>query len=171
MVARLAFCVLVVLSAATCGTCGSSSVSSTNHCVETRLCLTISGPLAGTTGRLLADPDCIVGAGLDVQFTTTIAGRESTLEIDVTDPSLARTVYKAGTYTVGPNTGAQPSASLWITPDQDVTGYPGGWYTDASGTSGSITLGAKPGGTVNNVVAVPKQGSGSLTIHGTFSCT
>ena len=59
MVARLAFCVLVVLSAATCGTCGSSSVSSTNHCVETRLCLTISGPLAGTTGRLLADPDCI----------------------------------------------------------------------------------------------------------------
>ena len=147
MVARLAFCVLVVLSAATCGTCGSSSVSSTNHCVETRLCLTISGPLAGTTGRLLADPDCIVGAGLDVQFTTTIAGRESTLEIDVTDPSLARTVYKAGTYTVGPHTGAQPSASLWI------------------------TLGAKPGGTVNNVVAVPKQGSGSLTIHGTFSCT
>ena len=171
MFARLACCVLIVMSAATCGTCGSSSVSNTSRCVEAKLCLTISGPLAGTTGKLLTDPDCIVGAGLDVQFTTTIAGRESTLEIDVTDPSLARTDYRAGTYTVGPHTGAQPSASLSLTPDQNVTGYPGGWYTDASGASGSITLAAKPGGTVNNVVAVPKQGSGSLTIHGTFSCT
>jgi hypothetical protein len=128
------------------------------------------GPPFGHDRKAALRPGLLRRQRLDVQFTTTIAGRESTLEIDVTDPAVGRTDYKSGTYTVGRHTGFQTGASVWVTPDQDVDGYPGGWYTDAAGSSGSVTLAATPGGTVNNVVAVPKHGSGSLTVRGTFRC-
>ena len=173
MVSRLLCWALIVVSAGACGTCGSSSASNTSntsHCVEPRLCLTLTGPLSGTTDRLVTDPDCIVGQGIDAQFTTMIAGRETSIEIDVTDPALGRTDYRAGTYRVGPHTGTQAGASFWVQPDKDVPGFPGGWYTEASGGAGTITLNATPGGSVNDVVAVPKSGSGSLTVRGTFHC-
>jgi hypothetical protein len=166
-------CGLIVLSAGACGTCGSSSApsSSTAHCVEARLCLTITGPLAGATTVLVLEPDCIVGQGLDAVFTTRLSGQETNIEIDVQDPALGRNDYRAGTYPVGKHTNAQAGASVWVTPDKDVPGYRGGWYTDAAGSSGTVTLSSNPGGSVNGVVAVPKHGTGSaLTIRGTFRC-
>ena len=161
-----------------CGPCGGSSSTSSggNGCAHPGICLTITGPLAGTTSGLVLAPDCIPGAGLDAAFTTTVAGKETTVEILVTDNSAKSSPgFHAGTYDVKSSRGTSRDTafgSIWVKPDKDVTGFPGGWSTESTGSSGSVTISQDQSGKVQNAVVAPAQGSGpALHVSGTFNCS
>ena len=162
-----------------CGPCGGGSgpaASSGNGCAHPGLCLTLTGPLAGTTHGLVQSPDCIPGGGLDAVFTTDVAGHETSIEILITDSSAkASPGFHPGTFQVKTRGGTVQGtgfASVWVKPDNPPAGYPQGWSTEGAGSSGTVTIDAHRGGSVKDVVATPATGSGSvLHVAGTFNCS
>ena len=170
------FAVAMFVLAACSPVCGTSSTSSPgNGCGHPGFCLTLTGPLAGATSGLVQAPDCIPGAGLDVDFTTHIGSHETTIEILVTDNSAKSTPgFRAGTFLIKSSRGAPKSlafASIYIKPDTDVAGYAGGWSTDASGSSGTVSIDGNESGQVHDAVVAPTKGSGTpLHVSGTFNC-
>ena len=158
-----------------CGGCSGPTASSGNGCAHPGVCLALSGPLAGTTQGLVLPPDCIPGGGLDVVFTTNVAGHETSIEILITDASAKSSPgFHPGSFLIKPRGGTVQGtgyASVWVKPDHDVTGYAGGWSTDGAGSSGSVVIDAHQGGTVKDVVAEPARGEGgALHISGSFNC-
>jgi hypothetical protein len=161
-----------------CGPCGgTSSVSSPTGggCAHPGVCLTLTGPLAGATAGLVQAPDCIPGGGLDAVFTTHVAGRETSIEILITDDSAkASPGFHPGTFQVKTRGGTMQGtgyATVWVKPDNDVAGYPGGWSTNGAGSSGTVVIDGHEGGSVRDLVATPASGSGTaLHVSGTFNC-
>ena len=158
-----------------CGPCSGTSTSGGDGCAHPGVCLTLTGPLAGSTGGLVSSPDCIPGGGLDAVFTSNIAGNETNIEILVEDSSAGSSPgFHAGSFLIKPRGGSVQGtgfATLWIKPDKDVAGFPGGWSTLGAGSSGSVTLAADESGAVHDVVAAPLAGSGAaLHVKGTFHC-
>ena len=160
-----------------CGPCGGSTVTvnSGGSCVHPGICLTLTGPLAGATSGLVLAPDCITGAGLDAEFTTNIAGHETSIEIMITDKSAKATPgFHAGSFDIKTRDAALQSnayASIWVNPDHAISGFTGGWSTDGAGSSGTVVVRGDESGTVENAVLAPAHGSGaSLHISGTFNC-
>ena len=170
--------VIVFGACGPCGGCnGPAASSSGNGCAHPGVCLTLTGPLAGTTSGLVLAPDCIPGGGLDAVFTTDVAGHETSIEILITDPSAtASPGFHPGTFQVeahGPTVQGAGFASVWVKPDNPPTGYRDGWWTSAAGSSGTVTIYARESGSVKDVVAVPMRGTGSEPVHinGNFNCS
>ncbi len=161
-----------------CGPCGGTPVASTstgNGCAHPGVCLTLTGPLAGTTSGLVQPADCIPGEGLDVGFTTRIAGHETSIEILITNTGMKTSPgFIPGTYPVktrGATVQGVGYASVWVKPDSDVAGNAGGWSTDGAGSSGTVDVKADQAGTVHNVAVAPVARSGAvLHVNGTFNC-
>ena len=159
-----------------CGPCGgTSNVASSGGCTHPGICLTLTGPLAGTTHGLVLPPDCIPGGGLDVALTTSIAGRETTVEILVTDNSAKSSPgFHPGSFAIKPRGSASPTApfaTIWIKPDHDVSGYPGGWSTEGAGSAGTVVVKADESGSVQSAVVAAASGGGApLHVSGTFNC-
>lgn len=177
MIIRWAASGLALLLFGACGPCGgSTSVSSTgNGCAHPGLCLTLTGSLAGATSGLVQSPDCIADGGLDVVFTTHVGSHETSIEILVTDVSAKSTPgFHPGLFAIRSSHGASavtPFASVYIKPDTDVPGFPGGWSTDAVGSSGSVVINADQSGRVQDAVVPPARGTGaSLHLSGAFDC-
>ena len=178
MILRWAAVGLALLVFGACGPCGgstsvsSSSSSTGNQCGHPGLCLTFTGPLAGETSGLIQNPDCIPGGGLDVIFTTHIKALETSIEILVTDSS-AKT-FNAGSFAIKPRrtaTAGAAYASIFVKPDTDVPGFPGGWSTDATGSSGIVVVNADQSGKVQSGVIAPANVPGAaLHVSGTFNC-
>jgi hypothetical protein len=176
--ARWAGTAAAVLLFGACGPCGgtSSSLSSSNSgCGHPGVCLTLNGPLSGSTSGVVEQPDCIPGDGLDAVFTTHVGGHETSIEILVTDNSATSSPgFRAGRFQVKTRGGAVQGtgyASLWVKPDSDVAGNAGGWSTDGAGSSGSVDLRADESGTVHDVAVAPVARSGAvLHVSGTFNC-
>ncbi|HMC67728.1 MAG TPA: hypothetical protein VKJ07_01130 [Mycobacteriales bacterium] len=103
-VVRWAGLMSAVLLFGACGPCGGTAqpaASTGNGCGHPGVCLTLSGPLAGSTSGLVETPDCIPGGGLDAVFTTNIAGNETSIEILITDASAKTSPgFHAGTFDV-----------------------------------------------------------------------
>jgi len=164
------------LLAACSPVCGSTSVSNTgNGCGHPGLCLTLTGPLAGATSGLVQAPDCIPGGGLDVAFTTHVAGHETTIEILVTDDSAKSTPgFHPGSFAIKAARSAPKGtafASIYVKPDSVVAGYTGGWSTDGAGSSGTVSINGEQSGKVQEAVVAPARGSGeALHVSGTFNC-
>ena len=164
---------LVVFSA--CGQCGGSTSPAGDGCAHPGLCLTLTGPLAGSTSGLVLAPDCIPGGGLDAAFTTNVGGRETNIEILITDDNAKSSPgFHAGTFAVksrGQVVKGTAYASIFVKPDKAVTGFAGGWSTDSSGSAGTVAIDADENGTVKDVVAPPAVGEGAaLHISGKFHC-
>ena len=160
-----------------CGPCGGSSSTSSggNGCGHPGICLTVTGPLAGTTSGLVLAPDCIPGGGLDAVFTTNIAGKETSFEILVTDNSAKSSPgFHPGTFDIKSSRGTSSGtafASIWVKPDKDVAGFPGGWSTETAGSSGSVTINQDQSGNVQSAVVAAARGSGApLHVSGSFNC-
>lgn len=175
--ARTALLAVLLVLFGACGPCGGATGSSSggDGCAHPGLCLTITGPLAGSTSGLVSAPDCIPGGGLDAVFTTNLGGRETTIEILVTDDSAKSSPgFHPGAFKVRPRGATVQGtgyASIWVKPDSDVSGYRGGWSTDGPGSSGTVVIDSKEGGLVNSAVVAPTAGSGSsLHVSGTFHC-
>ena len=171
------FAVAMFVLAGCSPVCGSSSVSSSgnNGCGHPGFCLTLTGPLAGTTSGLVQATDCIPGGGLDVEFTTHLGGHETSIEILVTDNSARSTPgFHAGSFTIMSSRGASKNtafASIYIKPDTDVAGFAGGWSTDVAGSSGTVSIDGNESGQVHDAVVAPAKGSGTpLHVSGTFNC-
>ncbi|HET7467580.1 MAG TPA: hypothetical protein VFL29_13040 [Candidatus Dormibacteraeota bacterium] len=168
--------VVTLFALGACGQCGAvTSPASGDSCAHPGLCLTVTGPLAGSTSGLVLAPDCIPGGGLDAAFTTTLGGRETSIEILVTDDAVKSSPgFHAGTFAIksrGQIVKGTAYASVWVKPDKDVTGFAGGWSTDSSGSAGTVTIDAGENGTVSGVIAPPAAGEGaSLHINGKFHC-
>jgi len=165
-----------LLLLASCGQCGGSTASAGDGCAHPGVCLTLTGPLAGSTNGMVLAPDCIPGGGLDAVFTTNVGGHETTIEILVTDDAAkASPGFHAGNYAVKSRAQVvkgSPYASVWVKPDKDVAGYAGGWSTDGSGSAGSVAIDAAESGSVKDVVAPPARGEGAaLHINGKFHCS
>jgi len=159
-----------------CGACGGAfPAASTSGCAHPGICLTLTGPFAGTTDGLTGPVDCIPGGGLDAVFITDVGGRETSIEILITDNSAKSSPgFKAGTFRVATRSEQTPSsafASVFVTPDTAVAGVPRGWSSDAAGSSGTVVIKGDESGTVQNVVVAPAQGgTGVLHVSGTFNC-
>lgn len=137
--------------------------------------MTLTGPLAGTTSSLAVPADCIPGGGLDAAFTTNVGGRETTIEILVTDNSAKSSPgFHAGTFAIKTRSEQSPGAAfatVWVKPDRDVAGVPGGWSSEVAGSSGTVAIKADESGSVQNVVVAPAHGgSDVLHVNGTFNC-
>ncbi len=162
-----------------CGPCGGTATptgsSSGNGCAHPGVCLTLSGPLSGSTSGLVVPADCIPGGGLDAVFTTNVAGHETSIEILITDRSAKSSPgFHAGTFQVKTRAGTVQGtgyASLWVKPDKDVAGNSGGWSTDGAGSTGKVEVKADESGAVHDVAAAPVARSGAvLHVSGTFNC-
>ena len=165
-----------------CGPCGGTSSptgssSSGNGCAHPGVCLTLTGPLSGSTSGLVGTPDCIPGGGLDAVFTTNVEGHETSIEILITDSSATAKSspgFHAGTFQVKTRGGTVQGtgyASVWVKPDKDIAGNAGGWSTDGAGSSGTVDVKADESGAVHNVAVAPVAGSGAvLHVNGTFNC-
>lgn len=168
---------LALLVFGACGPCGGSSSTSSggNGCGHPGICLTVTGPLAGTTSGLVLAPDCIPGQGLDAVFTTNIAGKETSFEILVTDNSAKSSPgFHPGTFDIKARGDNRTAAfgSIWVKPDKDVAGFPGGWSTETAGSSGNVTINQDQSGKVQDAVVAPAKGSGAaLHVSGTFNCS
>ena len=168
-----------VLLFAACGpNCGgaTSSSSSGNGCAHPGVCLTLTGPLSGTTKGLIGHPDCIPGGGLDAVFTSPVSGNETSIEILITDDSAKSSPgFHPGTFQVKSRGGTVQGtayASIWIKPDREVTGFHGGWSTDGAGSSGTVEVRADESGTVKDAVVAPVIGEGgSIRLSGSFNCS
>ncbi len=151
----------------------SSAANSGNGCAHPGICLTLTGPLAGTTSGLVQVPDCIPGGGVDAVFITHVGSHETSIEILATDSS-TRTGFHPGSFTVRQSRGAPVSgafASIFIKPDSDIAGFRGGWTSDAPGSSGTVTIDGNLSGKVQDTVIAPASGSGaSLHVAGGFNC-
>ena len=162
---------VLLLLAACSPVCGSSTAS--GGCGHPGLCLTLTGPLAGTTSGLVNSPDCIPGGGIDLEFITHVGGHETSIEILVTDNSI-KTGFHPGSFSISPSKGARKDvafASVFIKPDSDVAGYTGGWSTDQTGSSGTVVVNGDQSGKVQDGVVAPAKGSGTpLHVSGTFNC-
>ena len=162
----------LVLLAACSPVCGGPATAGSAGCGHPGLCLTLSGPLAGTTSLVQA-PDCIPGGGIDLEFITHVGGHETSIEILVTDNS-TKTGFHPGSFSISPSKGARKDvafASVFIKPDSDVAGYTGGWSTDQTGSSGTVVVNGDQSGKVQDAVVAPAKGSGTpLHVSGTFNC-
>ena len=174
--ARTGLLVAALLLFGACGPCGGSTPTSGDGCAHPGLCLTLTGPLAGTTNGLVLAPDCIPGGGLDAAFTTNVGGHETNIEILITDDNAKSSPgFHAGTFGIKSRSqvvrGA-PYASIFVKPDKDVAGFVGGWSTYSSGSAGTVAIDAAESGTVKDVIAPPATGEGAaLHIDGKFHCT
>ncbi len=110
-----------------------------------------------------------------MEFTTNIAGHETSIEIMVTDKSAKSSPgFHSGSFAIETRDAALQSsayASIWVKPDQDISGFTGGWSTDGAGSSGTVVVTGDESGTVQNGVLAPAHGSGAaLHIRGRFNC-
>lgn len=146
------------------------SSSSGNGCGHPGLCLTLTGPLAGTTSGLVQPPDCIPGGGIDVNFITHVGGHEASIEILVTDASTKD--FHPGSFAIKfTRISGEAFASIYIRPDNDVAGFPGGWTTDSQGSSGTVVVNGDESGSIKNAVVAPAKGSGTaVVVNGSFNC-